>query len=99
MLVCPRCGSERVVKNNGKQNHRCRSCGRQFVLDPYMKRIAPETWQMIDKLLLERVPLAGIARVCDISERWLQTYVNEKYAAVEQRVETEQKGAADPAVR
>ena len=46
---------------------------------------------MIDKLLLERVPLAGIARVCDISERWLQVYVNQKYAAVPQQVQSEGK--------
>ncbi len=68
MPTCSRCGSNRVVKNglihNGKQTHKCRSCGRQFVLDPQMKRIAPETWEVIDKLLLERLPLAGIARVC-----------------------------------
>ena len=95
MPSCPRCGSDRVVKNGlihtGKQNHRCRACGRQFVLDPQIKRIPPEIWEFIDKLLLERVPLAGIARVCDISERWLQVYVNEKYAAVPQQVESEGK--------
>lgn len=38
-------------------------------------------------LLRERVPLARIARVCDISERWLQRYVKEKYASVPQQVE------------
>ena len=95
MPSCPRCGSDRVVKNglihNGKQNHRCRACARQFVLDPQIKRIPPETWALVDKLLLERVPLAGIARVCDLSERWLQMYVNEKYAAVPQQVEREGK--------
>jgi transposase-like protein len=35
--VCPECGSQRFKKNghihNGKQNHRCKTCGRQFVLD------------------------------------------------------------------
>lgn len=95
MLTCPRCRSTEVIKNGrihtGKQNHKCRSCSRQFVENPEQKRIAPETWVLIDKLLLERVPLAGIARVCDLSERWLQTYVNQKYAAVERRVETAQK--------
>lgn len=92
---CPRCGSDRVVKNgfihSGKQNHRCRACGRRFVEDPQVERIAPETRELIDKLLLERIPLAGIARVCDVSERWLQVYVNQKYAAVPQRVESEDK--------
>jgi len=34
---------------------------------------------MIDSLLLERIPLAGIARVLKLSESWLQQYVNERY--------------------
>jgi insertion element IS1 protein InsB len=103
MPQCPQCGSERVVKNgrihNGKQNHRCRSCGRQFVENPTQKRISEETKELIDKLLLEKLPLAGIARVCDVSERWLQSYVNHLYASVEQYVEVEgEKGAAGPPV-
>jgi hypothetical protein len=36
-------------------------------------------------LLLEKIPLAGIARVLEISERWLQSYVNEAYKS--QRLE------------
>jgi DNA-directed RNA polymerase subunit RPC12/RpoP len=79
-LTCPRCGAQKVVKNgrihNGKQNHKCRACGRQFVEDPQQKRIDPHTKALIDKLLLEKLPLAGIARVCNVSESWLQEYVN-----------------------
>ncbi len=34
-LICPTCGSDDVMKNGmtrrGKQNHKCRDCGRQFV--------------------------------------------------------------------
>ncbi len=86
MPKCPECGSERVVKNGrihtGKQNHRCRSCGRQFVENPQQKRISEETKVLIDKLLLERMSLAAIARVCDVSERWLQSYVNHLYDSV-----------------
>jgi hypothetical protein len=29
---------------------------------------------------LERISLAGIARAVKVSEKWLQTYVNQKYA-------------------
>lgn len=32
-LICPTCGSDDVMKNGmtrrGKQNHKCRDCGRQ----------------------------------------------------------------------
>jgi transposase-like protein len=35
---CPDCGSKRFVKNgvnkHFEQNHLCKDCGRQFVLDP-----------------------------------------------------------------
>ena len=70
---CPSCASKQIVKNgkihNGKQNHKCRDCGRQFVQDPKKKVINQETKNLIDKLLLEKIPLAGIARVTDVCER------------------------------
>jgi transposase-like protein len=83
MLLCLRCDSNRVVRNgfihNGKQNYKCRECNRQFVSAPTKKIIAQETKQLIDKLLLEKISLAGIARVAGVSEPWLQSYVNRKY--------------------
>ena len=88
--TCPVCQSSHVVKNgkipNGKQNFRCRKCGRQFVLDPQNKIIDQATKTLIDKLLLEKIPLAGIARVFGVSEPWLQSYVNGKYQQVSRQV-------------
>ena len=98
MLMCPNCQSDAVVKNgrihNGKQNHKCKDCGRQFVEHPQQKRIAQETKDFIDKLLLEKLPLAGIARVTDVSEPWLQSYVNKTYQAQPQQVQVAQKKGA-----
>ncbi len=75
--ICSRCHSTNVVKNgrihNGRQNFKCKSCTRQFVLNPTKKVIGQETREPIDKLLLERLSLAGIARVTGVSEQWLQT--------------------------
>ena len=92
---CPNCDSASVVKNgfihNGKQNHLCKDCGRQFVKDPQNKVISDETKALIDKLLLEKIPLAGIARVVEVSEVWLQGYVNEKYASVPREVHVRAK--------
>ena len=34
---------------------------------------------LIDKLLLERISLAGICGVCDIGQSWLQRYIKSKY--------------------
>ena len=83
----PTCDSRRVIKNgkihNGKQNHKCQDCGCQFVQDPQNKIISDATQHLIDKLLLEKLPLAGIARVAVVSEPWLQHYVNQKYEQVE----------------
>jgi len=57
--------------------------------------ISDETKRLIDKLLLEKLPLAGIARVAEVSEVWLQQYVNGKYEQVPHQVEvrTQKKGA------
>ena len=70
---------------------KCKACSRQFVQNPTKKVIGPETRDLIDKLLLERLSLAGITRVTGVSEQWLQTYVNSKYKATAQQVEVEQK--------
>lgn len=90
-LTCPRCQSTQVVKNgrihNGRQNFKCKACSRQFVQNPTKKVIDPETRDLIDKLLLERLSLAGITRVTGVSEQWLQTYINKKYAAVPKQVD------------
>ena len=95
MLRCVACQSKQVIKNghihNGKQRYRCKSCGRQFVYGATNKRISEATKAQIDKLLLEKLLLAGIARVSDVSETWLQGYVNKKYASVEQQVSVEEK--------
>ncbi len=65
IISCSRCGSNRVVKNsfvhNGNQNFKCKDCNRQSVLDPKNKVIEQETKDLIDKLFLEKIPLAGIA--------------------------------------
>jgi transposase-like protein len=95
MLHCPSCQSIKIVKNgrihNGKQNYKCRDCGRQFVEHSQQKIISQETKALIDKLLLEKIPQASIARVCDVSEPWPQHYVNQKYASLPQEVQTTSK--------
>ena len=84
MLNCPQCKATHIVKNGktystGKQNYKCRECGRQFVEQPQKKYLSQETWAQIDKLLKEKLPLRGIARVTGISGTWLQRYVNRLY--------------------
>jgi insertion element IS1 protein InsB len=95
-MQCPRCHGTRIVKNGsihtGKAKWMCKECGRQFVAEPVQRRVSDATKESIDRLLLERLSLAGIARATGVSPRWLQYYVNQKYAAVPRSVEvTEQK--------
>ena len=90
-MNCPKCSSEHIVKNgsrqNGKQNFKCLPCGRQFVENPSKHyKIPQETRDLVDRLLLEKISLAGIARATQVSERWLQYYVNDKYEAAPQEV-------------
>jgi transposase-like protein len=82
-MQCPRCQGSQLVKNGtihtGKPKWKCKDCGRQFVADSQQRRIPEEIKALVDKLLLERISLAGIVRTTGVSARWLQYYVNQKY--------------------
>jgi IS1 family transposase len=90
-MTCPTCGSHDISKNGttwrGKQNYKCRDCNRQFVEDPQWKPKDKDTRAFGDLLRLEKIPLAGIARATEVSDSWLQTYVNACYEAVPKAAE------------
>jgi IS1 family transposase len=69
----------------------CKECGRQFVGEPENRIIPHETKELIDRLLLERISLAGIAGSAGVSERWLQYYVNKKYEETPRKAEVGKK--------
>jgi transposase-like protein len=77
-MECPVCNSTNIIKNgsvhNGKQKYRCKDCGRQLIENPTNKRIPQSLWDIVDKLLSEKIPITGISRVTGISEPWLQQY-------------------------
>ena len=89
-MTCPTCGSHDIIKNGlthrAKQNYKCKDCGRQFVEDPQWKPKAKDPYKLVDLLLLEKIPLAGIVRVTQVSESVLQDYVNTFYAKVPKTV-------------
>ena len=80
---CPSCSSTDTKKNghihNGKQNHFCNACGRQFVENPEQILISNAQRERIRKLLLERIPLRGICRVEGVSLRWLLGFMVDLY--------------------
>ncbi len=82
-IHCPACDSTSTKKNghihNGKQNHCCKECGRQFVKNSQQILISLAKRQRIRKLLLERIPLRGICRVEGVSLRWLLVFMVNLY--------------------
>lgn len=94
-MQCPYCQHSHIVKNGkngvGTAKYRCNGCRRQFVEHSKNKRISEEQKQLIDHLLLEKLPLAGIARVVGVSAPWLQKYVNRKYEAQPRTVKVSAK--------
>lgn len=51
----------RNAVHNGKQRFECCECGEQFVEQPQKKMIINSTRELINRLLQERISLAGIA--------------------------------------
>ena len=83
--ACPGCGSIQFKKNghipSGKQNHRCKACGRQFVASAEERLIAREQRMLIEHLLCERISLRGICRAVGVSLTWLLHFMIEHFAA------------------
>ena len=51
---------------NGRQSRRCRDRGRRFVLDPRKRRLGDEVRRTVERLLPERLSLAGITRATGV---------------------------------
>ena len=96
LLHCPSCQSNEISRNGfndrGNQSYKCRDCGRRFVLDPQCSVLSDEEIALLERLLLERIAIAGIARVMQRSESCIQAYVNAKAETVSQKVEVTKKG-------
>ena len=84
--ACPECGSKRFKKNghthNGKQNHQCKTGGRQFVVDATNRVIDAEQRSMVERLLCEKISLHGICRAIGVSIRWLMDFMVARFIAV-----------------
>jgi insertion element IS1 protein InsB len=84
--ACPGCSSQRFKKNghihNGKQNHRCQACGRQFVVRAVNRVIAEEQRALVRRLLCEKISLHGICRAVGVSIRWLMNFMTTCFDAL-----------------
>jgi insertion element IS1 protein InsB len=84
--VCPRCQSPKHKKNghihNGKQNHQCHDCGRQFVNCFEQDRVSADTRALIEHLLVERISLRGICRAVGVKLKWLLGFLVQCFEAL-----------------
>ena len=81
----PECRSPLFKKyghiHNGKQNHRCKTCGRQFVVNATNRVIDAEHRSLVERLLREKISLHGICRALGVSIRWLMDFMVARFAA------------------
>ena len=81
-LSCPSCSSTNIKKNGhtyyGKQNHQCKSCGRQFVAGSTHRKTV-EQRELIKNALKERLSLHGICRVFGVSMTWLRSFAQAQW--------------------
>jgi insertion element IS1 protein InsB len=84
--VCPRCQSPKHKKNghihNGKQNHQCHDCGRQFVDCFEQDLVSADTRALIEHLLVERISLRGICRAVGVKLKWLLGFLVQCFEAL-----------------
>ena len=83
--ACPVCQSQQFKENGhihtGKQNHRCKDCGRQFVLHAENRVIEEEQRTLVERLLREKISLHGICRAVGVSIRWLMDFMVTRFKA------------------
>jgi IS1 family transposase len=91
--VCPRCETTQYKKNrhihNGKQNHQCKACGRQFGLLANPRLISDEQRALIERLFLERISLRGICHAVGIGLKWLLGFLVERCDALSGHLHTQ----------
>src|SRR5499426_2626977 len=84
--ACPACGSTRFKKHghthNGKQNHQCKTCPRQFVQCCEQYLISEDKRGLIERLLVERISLRGICRAVGVTLKWLLGFLVQCFEAL-----------------
>jgi hypothetical protein len=78
--------------HNGKQNHQCQDCGRQFVDGFEQVLISDETRGLIERLLLERLTLRGICRAVGVGLKWLLGFIVTQFEALPDHLHVESIG-------
>jgi transposase-like protein len=94
--ACPACASHQFKKNghihNGKQNHRCKDYGRQFVLQAENRLMNEDQRTLVECLLLKKISLHGICRAVGVSIRWVMNFMVTCFDAVPEHLHTQLPG-------
>src|SRR5262245_33035001 len=96
MLQISAC-SPALLGHHYQQNHRCKACGRAFVLTPENHVVTEEQRALIERLLLERISLRGICRAVGVGLQWLLQFMVTRFQAVPEHLYVELPGGT-PAV-
>ncbi|MBW4662346.1 MAG: helix-turn-helix domain-containing protein [Drouetiella hepatica Uher 2000/2452] len=79
-MKCPNCESEQFQKNghrSGKQNYRCKNCGRQYVEAYAAKGYSEDTKQICIKMYRTGLKLREIASLTGISHGTVYNWVKQ----------------------
>jgi insertion element IS1 protein InsB len=100
--VCPACASPQFKKNGhihtGKQNHRCKACGRQFVMHADIRLIDKDRRALVARLLLEKISLHGICRAVGVSIRWLIDFMGTCFEAAPEHLHVQLPNRPDEVI-
>lgn len=76
--TCPHCASANLVKNGrnakGKQQYRCKDCGKRGVLNP-SPRYTQEQQEQILQTYYERPSLRGIERIFGVARQTVAAWL------------------------
>ncbi len=99
-MKCPKCSSTEVNKNGhcrGKQNYRCKSCGRQFLESHSTKGYSDDARQICLKMVRAGLGFRAIGRATGVSHNTIINWV--KQAKAEQSDPLEADETSDPMSR
>lgn len=84
MIFCPNCHSHKIKKNGhthyGKQNYKCNSCSRQFVLNNH-HTVSEGLRELARRALKERLSLRGICRLLGVSLSWMMNFAVQTWSS------------------
>lgn len=86
-IDCPSCGSSAYQSNGhskqGKPRRRCKNCGKYWTLGLERKKVAPEMWEMIWRMIeQEGVGIRATARITGVSLSYIQLRKKQRLEAV-----------------